>query len=690
MHAHATESIRNVALVGHGGVGKTTLAEALLHSAGVTSRVGTVEGGTTVLDHDPEETERGSTVTSGIASFDWRTRDQQSYRINLIDTPGHPDFVAELDAALAVADLAIVVVSAVDGIEVGTETAWRKCAERGIPRMVFVTREDKHRADFEGVVAALGAAFGPGFAPLELPVGEAAAFHGVADVLAEEAHEYDADGTRHVEPIPAEDEAHEHEVHDRVVEEIVAGDDDLLEQYLEGTEPSPADLERTLSIEMRDGIEFPVLVGSGTTGVGVDLLGDYICRLGPSPADRPVTVLAGDQPVDVVPDPAEQPLLHVFRTVTDQYVGRISVFRVVTGTLRPDAVLLDVRTGNEERLHGLFHLCGREQTLATQLVAGDIGAVTKLAGATTGTTLSPPGRPVVVPPAPLPDAHLAVALIPVTQSDDDKLPEALQRLVHDDPSLVVEHDPIGQHAVLRAVGDAQLSVSLARLERKYGVSVTTGEVRVPYCRTIERATEVEGRLKKQSGGHGQFAVVDLRVSPLERGAGFEFVDAVVGGAIPKHYISAVRAGIEEAMASGGPSRIPVVDVKVECLDGKTHSVDSSDQAFRIAASTGFLDAVEAGGSLLLEPIARLVVRIPVDVQGEVLGDLSARRGRIVSSETFGDGEQVITAEVPEAEIPRYAMELSAITAGRGRYTVEASHHDVVPEHLVSAALAADD
>lgn len=690
MQDYTTDQIRNVALIGHAGVGKTTLAEALLHRAGVTSRAGSIDEGTTLLDHEPEEVRRGSSVATGIASFDWQTPDRARYRINLLDTPGHPDFVAELDAALAVADLAVLVVSAVDGIEIGTEIAWQKCVERGLPRLVFVTREGQHRADFDAVLASLTETFGSGFAPIELPLGEADSFHGVADVLAEEAHEYDPDGRHHIEPIPDDVEARERATHDRVVEEIVAGDDDQLERYLDGDEISTDDLEHTLAAEVLSQTEFPVLVGSGATGIGVDRLGDYICRLGPSPAQRRTTVRAGDQEVELTPDASEDPLLHVFKTVTDKYVGRISVFRVVTGTLRPDHTLVDVRSGREQRLHGLFHLCGRDHIQAPRLVAGDVGAVTKLPDAMTGTTLAPADRRVEVPPAPLPEAHLAVTLVPATQSDDDKLPEALQKLVQDDPSLVVGHDPLSQHAVLRVVGDAQLAVSLDRLDRKYSVSVSTEDVRIPYCRTIASAVESEGRLKKQSGGHGQFAVVDLRVSPLERGAGFEFVDAVVGGAIPKQYIAAVRSGIEDAMASGGSSHLPVVDVKVECLDGKTHSVDSSDQAFRTAAATGFLDAVESGGSVVLEPITRLVVRVPVEVQGDVLGDLSARRGRIVSSDTFGDGEQVITAEVPAAEMPRYAMDLRAMTAGRGTFTATESHRDVVPDHLVDAALASVD
>ncbi len=687
MHESPTRQIRNVALVGHGGVGKTTLAESLLHCAGVTTRAGSVDDGTTVLDREPEEIQRGSTVSLAIASFDWKASDGEGYRINLLDTPGHPDFEAELDAALSVVDLAVVVVSAADGIEVGTRLVWEKCVDRRLPRLVFVTREDKHRADFERVVAELGEVFGAGFAPIELPLGEQEAFHGVADVLTEQAHEYEPDGVHRVEPLPDDVAEHEHQIHDQLVEEIVAGDDDQLERYLEGETITAAELERTLAAEVLACTEFPVLVGSGATGVGVDRLADYICELGPSPADRPLTVIVGDQEVDVVADAGADPLLYVFKTVSDQYVGRISVFKVVSGTLLPDATLRDVATGTDERLHGLFHLRGHEQMQANRLVAGDIGAVNKLNASFTGSTLATGSQRVTIPPPPLPGAHVSVSLVPRTQSDDDKLSEALQRLTQEDPSLVVGHDELSRRAVLTGVGDAHLAVALSRLERKYGVSVDTDDVRVSYRRTVVGTAEAEGRLKKQSGGHGQFAVVDLRISPLPRGAGFEFVDAVVGGAIPKQYIAAVGQGVEEAMQTGAGSGIPIIDVRVECLDGKTHSVDSSDMAFKTAAASGFADAVEAASPVLLEPVSRLVIQVPVETQGDVLGDLSARRGRVIGSDTNGDGTQVITAEVPDAEIGRYAMDLRAMTAGRGVYSITDRHYDEVPDHLVGKAMA---
>jgi elongation factor G len=687
MPQHVTERIRNVVLIGHGGVGKTTLAEALLHRAGVTQRVGSVDDGTSILDSDPEEVQRSSTVSLALASFDWKASDGNSYRINLLDTPGHPDFDAEVAAALHVADLAVLVVSAADGIEVGTELAWQRCVELGLPRVVFVTREDKHRADFEGVVAMLTERFGPGFTPIELPLGEEEAFHGVADVLSEQAHEYDADGSHHVAELPADIADHEHEVHDRVVEEIVSGDDAELERYLEGEVPTPADLERTLAAEVLACTEFPVLVGSGATGVGVDRLADYVCEIGPSPADRPVTATAGDREVEIVPDAAVAPLVTIFKTVSDQYVGQVSLFKVVTGTLRPDTVLRDSASGADERLHGLLHLCGTEQSQASDLVAGDIAAVTKLSSAGTGSTLAPSDQPVVVPAPPVPTAHLSVALVPATQSDDDKLSEALQRLVAEDPSLVVGHDELSRRTTISGVGDAHLSVALSRLERKYGVKVGTEDVRVQYRRTLKSRAETEGRVKKQSGGHGQFAVVDLVVSPLERGGGFEFVDSIVGGAIPKQYVAAVQHGIADAMGSGAGAGIPIVDVRVELVDGKTHSVDSSDMAFKTAAASGFAEALDRGGSTLLEPVSRLTLRVPADAQGDVLGDLSARRGRIVGSDSDGGGVQVIVAEAPAAELTRYAMELRAMTGGRGSYTAEFDHYDVVPEHLVADIMA---
>ena len=683
--ATSTQHIRNVALVGQAGVGTTTLAEAMLHRAGVTSRRGTVADGTTTLDRDPEAIERGSSVSLGLASFEWSAPDEATYRINVLDTPGHPDFVAETDAALSAADLAVVVVSASDGVEVGTRAAWRACAERGLPTFVFVTREDRPRADFEHVVDDLTAAFGPGFTPLELPLGEEAAFHGVADVINEQALEYEPDGSHRVATLPADVADREHEVHDQVVEAIVSGDDDQLERYLEGEELTGRELEHTLAAEVATRTAFPVLVGSGANGIGVDRLLDYVCEIGPSPTDRTVLAEQAGELVEIVADPDAPAVAAVFKTVADQYVGRISLFRVVAGTIRSDDELVESASGDTVRLHAPFRLVGEQHEPADEFVAGDIGAVAKVDVASRR-TLHHPDRPVSLPVAALPAAHLATALIPTTQSDDDRLPDALQKLVQEDPSLVVEHDPLSHRTVIRAVGDSHLAVALARLEHRYGVDVDTAPVRVPYRRTVGRAATAEGRVKKQSGGHGQFAVVTLRISPLERGAGFEFVDAIVGGAIPKQFVQATEHGVADALAGGGALGIPIVDVRVECIDGRTHSVDSSDMAFRTAAAQALHAAVDSADPVVLEPIARLDVTVPAEHQGDVLGDLGARRGRIVDSRTDGD-RQTIVADVPLAEIQRYSMELRSLTAGQGGFVIGDVHHDVLPEHLVADVVA---
>ena len=502
----STDKIRNVAVVGHGGCGKTTLVEAMLLRAGVVPRAGRVEDGTTVCDTEPEEIKRTMTLSLAIAPVEWKCDDGQTYKINLIDTPGYADFGGDVEAALSVADLAVVVVSAVDGVEVGTEAAWARCVERNIPRMVFVSKEDKQRANFHQVLSDLRTRFGSGFVVLELPLGEEEAFHGVADLLSDQGFEYTPDGQHHSEPLPADVVDEEHRRHDELVEEIVAGDDEQLERYLSGDTPSAAELEKTLAHEILNGTEFPVLVGSATTGVGIDRLLDFICELGPSPAERPVTVLAGTGAdgveVEVAADAAGKPLAYVFKTVADQFVGQISLFKVLSGTIAVDDRLVNTTTGSEERLHGLFQLRGKEHVPVGRLTAGDLGAVAKLNDTVTGSTLAPKDAPVRAKAPTPPMAVYGLALRPVTQSDDDKLSGTLTRLLSEDPALVVDRNEETGQTVLRGTGDAHLNVALERMSRKFGVNVETEEVRVPYRETITGSAEAEGKIKKQSGGMG--------------------------------------------------------------------------------------------------------------------------------------------------------------------------------------------
>jgi elongation factor G len=671
------DKIRNVVLVGHGGAGKTTLAEALLLQSGAIARMGRVEDGSTVCDFEPEEHKHGQSLSLAMAPVEWK-----GHKINLIDAPGYADFEGEVLAALRVADLAVFVVSAVDGVEVQTEKFWKEAARLDLPRMVFVNKLDRERASFDRTLDQLRTIFGAGIAPLELPIGEEASFRGVADLLTDKAFIY-ADGTATIEEIPDEMEAREHEVHDNLVEGIVVADDDQLERYLDGDIPSVAELEHTLAVGVDNAQVFPVICGSAAGRVAIDRLADFICEIGPSPLERPpVSVLAGGQTVEVTPDAAGDPLAFVFKTIADPYVGQISYFKVLTGTITTDDHLVNPRTGHPERLHGLFALRGRDHVDVTSVPAGDIAAVAKLTDTRTNDTLAPKGTPVTVPPIEQHEAVLAYAIVARTQADDDKLSTALHRLQDEDPALVVDRDNETGQTLLHGMGDTHLQITLEKLERKFGVAVDTEPVRVPFRETIGSIADAEGKFKKQSGGHGQYGVCNLTVEPLPRGSGFEFVDKIVGGAIPRQFVSAVEKGIEETMADGGFFGFPVVDVRVSCHDGKFHSVDSSEMSFKMAGRLGFKAAIEKAEPVVLEPISLVEVTAPVDLQGEVMGDLNSRRARVQGTEVGDEGEQVIIAQVPTTEITTYAIDLRSMTSGRGRFTARHDHYDVLPSHLV--------
>jgi elongation factor G len=676
MKSFPPAKIRNVALVGHGGAGKTTLTEALLLSAGVINRKGRVEDGTTTADFDPEEVKRGISVSVSLAPFEW-----DGHKINLLDTPGYADFVSDTVAALRVADLAVFVVSAVEGVEVQTEAIWRIAAGLGLPRLIFVNKLDRERASFQRTLEQLQQAFGAGIAPLELPIGEEATFQGVADLLSDTAITYEG-GKPSTGPIPDEMEAQEHAVHDSLVEGIVVADDELMERYLEGDTPSFDELEKTLAHGVASAQVFPVICGSAAKDIGIDRLATFVCEIGPSPLDRPpVVVKAGDKETEVTLDPAGQPLAVVFKTLADPYVGKISIFKVLSGTVRPDAILTNSRTHSDEKLHALFTLRGKEQVQLNEVPAGDLGAVAKLGEVSTGDTLAPKGSPVLVPPPPAPLQILSIAIRPKSKGDEDKLMTALHRIQEEDPALAVRRDDETHQTLLSGMGETHLAIATERLARKFGVEVETEDVIVPYRETITDKAEAEGKYKKQTGGHGQFGVAFLRVEPLPRGAGFEFVDQIVGGAIPRQFIPAVQKGIEETMASGGVFGYPVVDVKVTCYDGKYHAVDSSELSFKMAGSLGFKEAMAKAGPVLLEPISLLEVTVPSSYQGDVMGDLNARRGRVQGTEQGNEGESIVTALVPTSEILRYAIDLRSLTGGRGRFQVSHDHYDPLPQHL---------
>jgi elongation factor G len=668
--------IRNVALVGHGGAGKTTLTEALLVQSGAITRQGRVEDGNTTTDFDPEEVKRGISLSVAIAPVE-----HKGHKINILDCPGYADFIGEVEAALRVADLAVFVVSAVEGVEVQTEAAWKIAAGLGLPRMIFVNKLDRERASFDRALEQLRDTFGAGVAPLELPIGEEDRFRGVADLLTDTAITYES-GKAVQGSIPDEMEAREHEVHDNLVEGIVVADDDLMERYLEGDVPTPKELEDTLAKGVAAGQVFPVVCGSAAKCIAIDRLADFICEIGPSPVDRPpVVVEAGDSVSEVEADPSGPPLAFVWKTLADPYVGKVSLFKVLSGTVKPDTVLTNSRTHSDERLHALFTLRGKEQEQLPEVPAGDIAAVAKLSGTNTGDTLAPKGTPVRVPATAVSDPVLSIAIRPKSKGDEDKLMTALHKLQDEDPALVVRRDDETHQTLLAGMGETHLAIVTERLGRKFGVEVETEDVQVPYRETITKPADAEGKYKKQTGGHGQFGVAFIKVEPLPRGEGFEFMDQIVGGAIPRQFIPAVEKGVAETMSRGGVFGYPVVDVKVTVYDGKYHSVDSSEMSFKMAGSLGFQEAMSKAGAVLLEPISLLEVSVPAAYQGDVMGDLNARRGRVQGTEVGNDGEQVIVATVPTSEVQRYAIDLRSLTGGRGRFTVAHDHYDLLPQHL---------
>jgi elongation factor G len=661
-----TAKIRNVALVGHGGAGKTTLAEALLFMAGAIPRMGRVEDGNTVTDFDPEEQRRGISVSLALAPVEY-----EGHKINLIDTPGYADFVGDVIAALQAADVAVFVVSAVEGVEVQTEIAWKLAEARGLPRAIFVNKLDRERASFERTLDDLKAKFGAGVAPLQLPLGEESDLSGVVELLNDAAITYSGAPKGTEGPIPDDMVAEEHSVHDALVEGIVVADDELMERYLADEKIAVDELAKTLAAGVADATVFPVLCGSATKLVGVDRLAKFLVEEAPAP--RTLDGAAGAL---------------IFKTIVDPYVGRVNLFKVLQGKVAHDAVLANQRTKSDERLHQLFVMRGKEQDTLSEVEAGDIAAVAKLSDTGTGDILTSKGTEIDLPPFETPFPPLAVAIHPKSKGDEDKLANALHRLQDEDPVLRIDRNAETHQTLVHGMGETHVSIALEKLARKFGVEVETEEVRVPYRETINGTAEAEGKIKKQTGGHGQFAVAWLRVEPRERGAGLEFADAIVGGVIPRQYIPAVEKGIHETVEHGGALGFPVVDVKVTCFDGKHHPVDSSEMAFKTAASLGMREALQKAGPLLLEPISELVIVVPEANQGDVMGDLNAKRGRIQGTAQIGNGEVEVTASAPTSETLRYAIDLRSMTGGRGRFTAVFSHYDPVPAHLVDKIVEA--
>jgi elongation factor G len=683
LNTYDAKDIRNVLLVGHGGAGKTTLLEAMLFTAGQITRMGTVEDGTTVSDHDPDEQRKGISVSLSMAPVLWK-----DVKINVLDAPGYADFVGDLRSAVRAADAVILVVSAVDGVEVQTEYAWELAVEEGLPRAIFVNKLDRERASFQATLNQLVSAFGNQVAPFELPIGQEHEFEGVADLLHEKADRYPSGPHAEESDWPADLHAAADPAREKLMEAVAESDDALIERYLEeGTLPEE-DIVRGAREGFANARLAPVIVGSASRAIGVDRLLDFIVEEFPSPADRgPISVVAKDGSEQQRACEADGPLAaFVFKTLSDPFVGHITMFRVFSGRVRPDSNVHDATQGTDERIGQLFTLIGKEHEPMPEVSAGDVGAVAKLQHAHTGDTFSTKDDPVQLPAVDLPEPLLAYAISPKTKGDEDKLATGLSRLREEDPTFQVTRNEETHQTVVSGMGEAHLEVNIERLKRKFGVEVEAKPAKIAFRETIRKKVTALGRHVKQTGGHGQYAVCSIEVEPLPRGEGFVFEDKIFGGAIPQGFIPSVEKGIVRTMSEGVISGNPMVDVKVTLVDGKFHPVDSSDMAFQIAGSLALKEAVEQAGVALLEPIVQLSVVAPDGFTGDVMGDLNSKRGKIQGMEQFGGGKAQINALVPQAEVARYVIDLRSMTGGRGAFSMHFSHYEELPQHLAQRVI----
>ncbi|MDQ3940371.1 MAG: elongation factor G [Actinomycetota bacterium] len=681
MKTYPTENIRNIVLVGHGGSGKTSLAEAILFRSGAITRMGKITEGNTVCDFDEEEIRKGISVSTALAPVEW-----DGHKINVLDAPGYADFVNEMRAAMRVADLAIFVVSGVEGLEVQTQVAWNYAEELDLPRMIFVNKLDRENSSFRRTLDQLRDVFGKSVAPVSLPLGQEHDFKGVISVIDAAAFEYDASGKVTEVPVPDDRRARVDEVRSDLLDSVAESDDDLLERYLEGGEITHDEILKAIHNGVDDATMFPTVVGSATHQIGVDRLLDLIVSAGPSPLERPPVEGLDGTTRESKPDAPMSAL--VFKTMTDPYVGRVSFFRVYSGVLKGETSLHNATKKADERIGHVFTMRGKTQEQLTEVVAGDIGAVAKLANTSTGDTLADKSAPVVFPGIEPPEPLLPKAIAPKSKGDEDKLMIGLQKIIEEDPALKLERNDETHQTILWGMGDAHLDVVLEKLKRKFSVEVGDVPFKVPYRSTLQKKAEALGRHVKQSGGHGQYGICNLRVEPLPRGEGFVFEDKIFGGSVPNQFIPSVEKGVRAAMEQGVGTGFPMIDLRVELYDGKYHSVDSSDMAFQLAGSQGMKDAVEKAGVTLLEPIWTLEVMVPETFTGDIMGDLQKRRGIPEGIETVGGGRQIVKAKVPFAEVTHYATDLRSMTGGQGTFSWGFSHYQEVPHDVAQKVLDA--
>jgi len=667
--------------VGHSGCGKTSLAEGLLFASGAMDRLGKVDDGTATTDYDPDEVKRRMSINTALAPCEWQGR-----KLNVLDTPGYPDFVGDVIGAIEVVESAVIVLDAVSGVEVGAETAWEYATGRGIARAFFVNRMDRENSDFGRVVETLSGRVGHRVIPIQLPIGSQDKFRGVVDLVKMKAITW-SDGKSAEGDIPAELQAQASEYREKLVEAAAETDDNLIEKYLGGEALTDEEVAEGLRSGMRNGSVIPVLCGSANKLIGIHALLDFLVDAMPAPTaakakgvnpqSKAEEERASDGPFSAV----------VFKTMADPYVGKLTYFRVYSGALRSDSQAYNPNKERDERIGQVYFPRGKQQEAATEVGAGDIGAVAKLQETGTGDTLCDKAKPIVYPPLSLPEPVFSVAVRAKTKADEDKLGSALQRLAEEDPTFRARRDPETGQTLMSALGETQIDIAVDKMKRKFGVDVETETPKTPYKETIQGKADAQGRHKKQTGGRGQFGDCWIKIEPLPRGSGFEFVDKIVGGSIPRQYIPAVEKGIREAMERGVLARHPVVDLRAEVYDGSFHTVDSSELAFKMAGVLAFENAAAKAQPVLLEPILNIEVVVPEEFMGDVIGDLNAKRGRILGMEPVEGGKQRIRATVPEAETLRYAIDLRSIARGRGWFRAERSGYEETPAHISQQIIA---
>ncbi len=683
MKEYPPTGIRNIALIAHGGAGKTTLAESLLWAAKATTRLGKVDEGTSTLDHSADEIERKITLAMGLAQFEWK-----STKINLLDTPGYLDFVGDVVAALHVVDCAMLVVRAPAGVEVGTELVWAHAARRGLPSMMVVTMMDKEHASFEKCVSQASEKLSHKIAALYLPIGSADSFGGVVDVLGNKAYALSpGDGKMTPRDVPADMADAIEAARGRLLDAIAETDEAVLEKYLDGQPLTDDEIAVGLRRAVAGGTLIPAIPVSGGHVQGAQLLLDLIASFAPSPADVPPQVVSANGGEAHRSAGSADPLCaFLFKMISEAHLGDLSLLRVYSGVLESGHDVWNASVGQPERFGALYNITGKERHDVTKAVAGDIVAAVKLKTAHVGHTFTTKEAACTVPAIPFPEPMLCVAVHPHAKGDEEKIGNGLHRLHEEDPTFQVRIDDLHQ-TLLYGIGELQIEVIVKRLKRRFQVDVDLAEPRIPYRETIRTKVEKDHRHKKQTGGRGQFAEAHLRLEPLPRGTGFEFVDEVVGGVVPRQYIPAVEKGVREAMAEGVLSGNKVVDVRAALFFGKYHPVDSSEMAFKIAGSLAFKEGALLASPVLLEPVMEMEVVVPEEYMGDVMGDVSSKRGKILGMEAEGH-VQHIRAQVPQAELYKYATHLRSLTQGRGRFALKFSHYEEVPREQADKIIAA--